>query len=248
MPGLPYNDVEGEARQAAWYAAHRKEIYRSIGLRNCARVVEVGCGTGVIAEEIGARMGGLTVGVELLPERAAEAGRLRENARFVAGDGARLPFDDNCCDAVFFAFSLLWIAKPQRALEEAKRVVRANGWVVALAEPDYEALIDYPPEASSKWEVLEAIAALGGDTSAGRKLREWFAEAGLREHTFGVLPHRSTTDDLLTYERDEMETLRGLLGDDISGDMGFLDMERRRALEAGSRVYFLPVFWMVGRG
>lgn len=248
MPGLPYNDAKGEARQASWYSPHRKEIYRTIGLGNFTRVLEIGCGTGVITEEIGARMGGLSVGLELLPGRAAEAKQLRERARFIAGDGAQLPFADNSFDAIFFAFSLLWIKKPQRALEEAKRVVHDNGWVVALAEPDYEALIDYPPEASSKWEVHEAIKALGGNIDCGRMLREWFAAAGLREHAFGVLPHRSTSADLLIHERDEMEALKGLLGDDISGDMGFLDMERRRALETGRRVYYLPVFYIVGRG
>jgi ubiquinone/menaquinone biosynthesis C-methylase UbiE len=248
MPGLPYNDAEGEVRQASWYSSHRKEIYRTVGLRNFSRVLEIGCGTGVIAEEIGARMGGPAVGVELLPERAAEAGRLRESARFVAGDGACLPFADDSFNAAFFAFSLLWIAETRRALEETKRVVIKDGWVIALAEPDYIGLIDYPPEASSKEEVIAAIREMGGHTDAGRKLREWFAAVGLREHTFGLIPHRSTCADLLAYEREEITGLKRLLGDNIS-DKGIrrIEKERRIALESGGRVYYLPVFYIVGR-
>lgn len=248
MPGLPYNDERGEARQASWYASHRKEIYRTVGLRNFARVLEVGCGTGVIAEEIAGRVGGLTVGVELVPERTLDAGRLRENARFVAGNGARLPFADNSFDAVFFAFSLMWIDNPRQALNEAKRVVANNGWIVALAEPDYDGLIDYPPEASSKDVVVEAIRAMGGHTDAGRKLREWFAAAGLREFACGLIPHRSTSADLLADEESEIAGLKRLLGDDISEkELRRIEKERRRALEGGRRTYYLPVFYLVGR-
>ncbi len=249
MPGLPYHNAEGEARQAAWYASHRKEIYRTIGLRNFERVLEVGCGTGAIAEEIAARLGGLTVGVEIEPERAADAGQLRETARFVAGDGLRLPFSDNSFDAVFFAFSLLWINKPRRALIEAKRVLSSDGWVVALAEPDYDGLIDYPPEASSQEQVVAAIRAMGGNSDAGRKLREWFASAGLREYSFGLISHRSTSADLLVNEKEEIAGLKRLLGGDIEEkELRRIEKERRRALEAGRRVYYLPVFYMVGRG
>jgi ubiquinone/menaquinone biosynthesis C-methylase UbiE len=248
MPGLPYNDERGEARQASWYASHRKEIYRTVGLRNFGRVLEVGCGTGVIAEEIAARIGGLAVGVEIVPERATDAGRLRENARFVAGDGARLPFADNVFDAVFFTFSLIWIDNPRRALEESKRVVCNDGWLVALAEPDYNGLIDYPPEASSKDAVLTAIEMMGGHTDAGRKLREWFVEAGLREFACGLIQHRSTTADLLADEAGEIAGLKQLLGDDTDDkQLRRIEQERRSALQAGRRTYYLPVFYMVGR-
>jgi len=249
MPGLPYNDKHGEARQAAWYASHRKEIYRTVGLRNFGRVLDVGCGTGVIAEELAGRVGGLTIGVEIVPERAVDAERLRENARFAAGDGARLPFADNSFDTVFFAFALLWVGEPRQALVEAKRVVRNDGWVIALAEPDYDGLIDYPPEASSKDTVIAAIRAMGGNTDTGRKLREWFAAVGLREFSYGLIPHRSTSADLLADEESEIAGLKRLLGNDIS-DKEFrrIEKERRRALEAGRRTYYLPVFYMVGRG
>ncbi|MCP4231404.1 MAG: methyltransferase domain-containing protein [bacterium] len=249
MPGLPYNDERGEERQASWYASHRKEIYRTIGLRNFGRVLEVGCGTGVIAEELAARVGGLAVGVEIVPGRAADAERLRGNARIVAGDGQHLPFADNSFDAVFFAFSLMWINEPRQALEEAKRMVNEDGWVVALAEPDYDGLIDYPPEASSKEAVIAAIWEMGGNSDAGRRLREWFASTGFREFACGLIPHRSTTADLLADEESETAGLKRLLGDDISGkELRRIERERRRALEAGRRTYYLPVFYMAGRG
>ncbi|MBA7549686.1 hypothetical protein ES705_42179 [subsurface metagenome] len=39
-------------RQAQWTKGFRNNIYRQIGLLNAKRILEVGCGTGVITKEI----------------------------------------------------------------------------------------------------------------------------------------------------------------------------------------------------
>ncbi len=99
---------------------------------DAARVLEVGCGTGdVLAglRALGARAENLD-GVDLLPERVAEARRRYPEIRWRCGNAESLGFPDACFDLVvtFTVFSsILDQAMAQNLVHEIERVLRPGG-------------------------------------------------------------------------------------------------------------------------
>jgi SAM-dependent methyltransferase len=95
-------------------------------------LLDLGCGTGRVAEMAAAR-GARVTAVDLSPEMAARA-RARPalaGARVEVMDAHALDLPDAAFDAVAAAFSLMFCARPDLALSEARRVLRSGGRLVA---------------------------------------------------------------------------------------------------------------------
>ncbi|MHB8641334.1 MAG: class I SAM-dependent methyltransferase [Gaiellaceae bacterium] len=92
------------------------------------RVLEVGCGMGELAEQLGTE--GLDVVAIDLSQRMVELARLRGiDARI--GDVQELPFDDGEFDVVVAAWVLYHVPDLDRALREIVRVLETGGHLVA---------------------------------------------------------------------------------------------------------------------
>ncbi len=243
----PFLTPAEEERQASWYAAHRRELYRQLGLRHGAAILEVGCGSGVITAEL-ARYGSFVVGVDKRPAVLSSAWDRKPGAAFAAADAARLPFRAETFDAVVTAFTLTWLMEPAAFMTEARRVLKIRGTWAALAEPDYEGVIDYPPAAASREEVIAAVRARGGEPAAGRKIPALVGAAGLELTHFGVLNSLWTPARWTGEERTELALLARLLGPAGKGRR-FNDLARARAaaIAKGERCYFLPLFYAAAR-
>jgi ubiquinone/menaquinone biosynthesis C-methylase UbiE len=130
----------------------RTAFLGTIGFPPRARVLEVGCGTGVLTRRL-ARLAEVeaVVGVDPAPsllERARELARRLSNVSFQEADGRALPLDAAEFDVVVFDSTLSHVPEPERALAEAFRVLRPSGWL-ALFDGDYAtatvALRDHDP-------------------------------------------------------------------------------------------------------
>jgi ubiquinone/menaquinone biosynthesis C-methylase UbiE len=105
-----------------------------------ARVLEVGCGTGVLTRTLGRWPGvEVVVGVDPAPsllrvarELAADLG----NVGFEEADGRSLPFGEATFDVVVFDSTLCHVPEPALALAEARRVLRPGG-ALAIFDGDY---------------------------------------------------------------------------------------------------------------
>ena len=105
-----------------------------------ASVLEVGCGTGPVVR----RLANLpevdeVIGLDPSPILLAKAVSLSEgisNLSFKEGDGRDLPFDNETFDVVIFHTSLCHIPYPEKALAEAYRVLRSDGYL-AVFDGDY---------------------------------------------------------------------------------------------------------------
>jgi ubiquinone/menaquinone biosynthesis C-methylase UbiE len=105
-----------------------------------ARVLEVGCGTGVLTRVL-ARVPGIesVLGVDLAPalvKRARDLAPGLSNVTFEEADARSLPLADGSFDVVVFDSTLSHVPAPERALAEAFRVLRAPG-SLAVFDGDY---------------------------------------------------------------------------------------------------------------
>ncbi|MDX1487928.1 MAG: methyltransferase domain-containing protein, partial [Acidiferrobacterales bacterium] len=108
-----------------------------------ARVLEIGCGAGPIAEAL-AQWPGVAevVGVDPSPVLLEKARELRgaiSNLAFQEGDGRSLPLGDAEFDVVVMHTTLCHVPSPERVLSEAFRVLRSDGWL-AVFDGDYETI------------------------------------------------------------------------------------------------------------
>ena len=115
----------------------------NIAFPDKATVLEIGCGTGPIAEVL-AQWPGVAevVGVDPSPvllEKAREQRGTISNLAFREGDGRSLPFSDAEFDVVVLHTTLCHVPSPERVLAEAFRVLRSNGWL-AVFDGDYETI------------------------------------------------------------------------------------------------------------
>ena len=107
----------------------RIQIFSDIVSRlgNSLRVLDVGCGEGVIGKPI-RKMGHYVVSIEL-PTIAAIAHRCGVPS-VVAGDAEHLTFASNSFDLVIASEVLEHLWNPHNFFDEAYRVLRANGYLL----------------------------------------------------------------------------------------------------------------------
>lgn len=114
------------------------ELVRFAGVRAGSRVLDVGCGTGVVALTA-ARRGAHVTGADLTPELLERA---RENAEiagfevdFHESDVEALPFDDVSFDIVLSQFGHMFGPRPDVTVAEMLRVLKPGGTIAFSTWP-----------------------------------------------------------------------------------------------------------------
>ncbi|MBI4291530.1 MAG: methyltransferase domain-containing protein [Betaproteobacteria bacterium] len=117
--------------------ATREEYLHLLGLAPGERVLDVGCGSGVVTRAMAGRVApeGRAVGIDTSPALVAVAREYADAAGFAGsvefheGDCRNLPFPDASFDAVIAATVLAHVPDAERALAEMVRVARQGGRV-----------------------------------------------------------------------------------------------------------------------
>jgi ubiquinone/menaquinone biosynthesis C-methylase UbiE len=100
------------------------------------RVLEVGCGEGIVLEHLAARMPRARFdGLELDGSALRRARARCPEATLVGGDACALPFADRSFDLVVCLEVLEHLAAPERALRELRRVARGGCLLSVPHEP-----------------------------------------------------------------------------------------------------------------
>jgi ubiquinone/menaquinone biosynthesis C-methylase UbiE len=155
----------------ALFAEWAPRLIELAGVAPGQAVLDVACGTGIVARTVADRQRGegRVVGVDVNEAMLAVARRVRPEIDWRQGDAARLPFPDGSFDVALCQMALMFFPGRLRALREMVRVVTAGG-TVALSVPD--ALPSQPAyapfvEMAARHAGPEAVALLGTYFASG---------------------------------------------------------------------------------
>jgi SAM-dependent methyltransferase len=153
LPLTAFSDIDGTGDVHAYVVALEaldalREMQQLKGLARTGigpgrSVLDVGCGFGLETNRLAALVapGGHVVGLDHSPAFIAEARRRASaagsEATFEVGDAQALPFADAAFDVSRAERVLTYLADPEKALAELRRVTRPGG-TVALLEPDFD--------------------------------------------------------------------------------------------------------------
>lgn len=120
------------------------------------RVLDVACGTGVLARAAVAQVGpsGFVAGIDSAPGMLAVARRLAPTVEFRAGTAEALPYPEQRFDAVVSQFGLMFFTDRHQALCEMLRVLAPGGRMAVAVWDALERSAAYPLEV----ELLERLA------------------------------------------------------------------------------------------
>jgi SAM-dependent methyltransferase len=176
----------------ALFAEWPPRIADAAGIRPGQRVLDVACGTGVLARAVAGRVGatGSVTGLDLNDGMLAVARRKAPAIEWRQGRAEALPFDDGQFDAVVSQFGLMFFADRVAALREMGRVTRPGGrlavavWDALDRSPGYAAMADLLRRLFGD----EVAGALHAPFALGDRdlLRALFAEAGIRDATIAT--------------------------------------------------------------
>ncbi|HEX8993182.1 MAG TPA: class I SAM-dependent methyltransferase [Anaerolineales bacterium] len=234
--------------QAEWTRQLRLYLLQRSGWDHAHRVLEVGCGTGAVLSSMpsgSAQVHGLDVDRASLAELRLHA----RSAHLTRGDALALPYKRGAFNITFCHFLLMWVTDPLMALQEMKRVTTDRGYVIAFAEPDYEAREDRP--ASLAWlgaRQNDALRRRGAALSLGAELASLFQRAGISIREAGTI--RRSESGTLTSEDwvSEWETLKA----DLEGEVPIAELNRLQRLDQDAmlterRVLHVPTYFVWGQ-
>ncbi|MGH7390956.1 MAG: methyltransferase domain-containing protein [Candidatus Rokuibacteriota bacterium] len=195
----PFREVDAQADPARFLAALeergrtpaqarlRRRFLRFVPVRAGDRVLEVGCGSGVVLRDLAARVGprGRVVGADpsrwLLDaaSRLLDGHPLRGRIALRTADGARLPFAAGRFDVTVAVTVLLHVADPLAVVREMARVTRPGGRV-AVQDQDFGTVALAHPDRALTGRILDGVAAhIYEEPWSGRRLPGLLRAAGL---------------------------------------------------------------------
>jgi len=161
----------------AFFAEWAPHLVDFAGVAAGQAVLDVACGTGIVARTAADRLGatGRVVGLDLNEAMLTVGRRLRPDIEWQQGDAVALPFPDGSFDTVLCQMALMFFPDRAKALREMRRVVTADGTVAVLVPARLQSQPAYAP--------FVEMAARHAGPDAASLLSTYFACGELGEFT-----------------------------------------------------------------
>ncbi len=241
-----YDDIFVPALFASWVAP----LAATTGIEPGERVLDVACGSGVVARELaaGSAPGVSLVGLDIAPGMLAVARGRVPGAEWRLGDACALPFADASFDRVICQFGLMFFADRVAALAEMRRVLRPGGRC-ALAVWDS---LEHNPGFAGKVAILDRIAgsragdALRAPFCLGDRdaLRELLEGAGAGDWRIETRPGEARFASLRQFVDAELRGWLPVMGvhlDDDAIAAIYRECARELGAYAGKECFSMPV-------
>lgn len=133
----------------ALFAPWTSHLTDGAGVEASAHVLDIACGTGVLARQALARSGpsGRVVGIDPAPGMIAAAKEVEPNVEWVLGSAEALPFDADTFDCVVSQFGMMFFTDRAKAASEMYRVTKPGGrlavaiWNAIDQNPTYKDIV-----------------------------------------------------------------------------------------------------------
>lgn len=208
----------------ALFGQWARKVVDAAGITPGQRVLDVACGTGVLAREAAARAGstGSVVGIDPGAGMTAVAKQLAPAIEWRQGVAESLPFPDESFDIVVSQFGLMFFADRGQALREMLRVLTDGG---RLAVAVWDSLENVPAYAAE----VELVERLAGRQAADglrapfvlgdrEDLATLFSEAGVS--SVQITTHQGVADfpDIRTMVEADLRGWLPVMGVTLSED------------------------------
>jgi ubiquinone/menaquinone biosynthesis C-methylase UbiE len=163
-------------------------------VRSSQRVLDVACGTGILARTVVERVGplGSVVGLDVNEGMLAVAKRKASQIEWRQGIAEDMPFDNGSFDTVVSQFGLMFFEDKNAAIAEMVRVLRPGGCLAAAVWDSLQNAPGYAEMANLLQRLFgrEAAAGLRAPFRLGemQELRSLFGQAGLPDVTITTHP------------------------------------------------------------
>lgn len=165
------------------FAEWPRRVIEAAQIQSGQRVVDVACGTGVLACAVAERIGpqGSIVGVDINEGMLAVAREKAAQIEWLQAPAEALPLADNSCDAAVSQFGLMYFEDQKGALSEMMRVLRPGGNLAVVVWDKLENSPGYAVEDQLFQRILGDEFADESPYSLGDRevLQRLFASAGI---------------------------------------------------------------------
>jgi arsenite methyltransferase len=194
------------AYQTSDVVAQRRETLRHLALQPRERVLDVGCGPGLLVAEMAQVVGasGHVTGLEIsdsmlaLSRRRCADPAIGTRVSLVKADAVALPFQDGAFDVGVSTQVYEYVAELDAALAELHRVLRVGGRALIL-DTDWDSIVWHAADQDRMRRLLEAWVGRFADPHLPRTLARRLRDVGFQVDRREVLVLFNPKYDADTY-------------------------------------------------
>ena len=222
----------------------RRQLYETIDLKNAKRVLEIGSRIGIISQELREFSNAQITAIDSDHLMIAEAADNVKGVEFFRASEDKLTMRDETFDIVLCHYFFLWKPKPFASLMEMIRVCKKDGYIVALAEPDYGGWIEHPDLGLGEFH-RQVIKKHGGNPRLGRTLQSIFSSAGLetKKYINSRIWGKEELENNIANEWFNIRKENLITEDEYNARVE----EEMKLIDDNLRIIALPIFTAVGK-